>query len=237
MGRFQSSLLSYKKLYPAFFLLYHSHGLRVRSLKMRSLEAYGCTRAVCHMPCPMAFCSRNTDVPECCLRESHLHASCEWWQILACAWSINITRSYSSTRGIGFTLKPWSEPNLTTQDSQKKHYTHLFIWTPLISGLGLGPRCSLNVISRCLLPPPLPLSASSDDTGKNDKSLVTLSCDGDRNMRHDNGVAGAVDVRCLLILCVISSFSSYFLSLFTAVEECFCTIFRRSSNCSEYSVE
>lgn len=83
--------------------------------------------------------------------------------------------------------------------NQTKMNTHLFIWTPLISGFGLGPRCSLNVTSRCLAFPPK-ASDIREDTEKNDKSVVTLSCDGERNMRHDNGVAGAVDVRCLLIV-------------------------------------
>lgn len=85
--------------------------------------------------------------------------------------------------------------------------TYLFMWTPLISGLGLGPRCSLNVIKRCFPPPNA--SDASDETENNDRSVVTLSCDGERSIRHDRGVAGAVDVLCLLlILCIIGSLCS-----------------------------
>lgn len=53
----------------------------------------------------------------------------------------------------------------------------------LISGFGLGPRCSLNVTNLCL---PNNESDAKEETENIDKSL---SCDGDLNIRHETANA------------------------------------------------
>lgn len=74
-----------------------------------------------------------------------------------------------------------------------------------MSGFGLEPR--LNLFKRCLLfvrwstPNWCGLfSPDNDETDNSDRSVVKLSCDGERNIRHDSGVNAADKGRCTLLM-------------------------------------